>query len=161
MKYILAFIILLFTTTLIAQAQVTGSSDVQDDFPPLMLLGLVMVGVIFVGTLIALGLLLAIFLMVTFGILSASVILGIYTRSRATGKKFFVICYTGACVLFGGTILWALNYYLNLYNVGEAILICVVLGLMAGLASGLILFYYLKRLAAWLRSKITIQTIPK
>jgi hypothetical protein len=161
MKYILAIIILIFTTTLIAQAQVTVDADVQDDFPQLMLLGLVMVGVIFVGTLIAVGILLAIFLMVTLGILSASVILGIYTRSLATGKKFFVTCYIGACVLFGGTILWAVNYYLNLYNAGEAIVIGVVLGLVAGLASGLILFYYLKRLPAWLRSKITIQTIPK
>lgn len=161
MKYLLAIIILIFTTTLIAQGQVTDSAEVQDDIAPLMLLLLVMLGVAFVGALIAVGLLLVLFLLVTVGILSASVILGIYTRSKEKAKKFFIICYTGACVLFSGTILWAINYYNNLFHAGEVIMIGVVLGLIAGLASGLILFYYLKRLAAWLRSKITIQTIPK
>jgi hypothetical protein len=34
-------------------------------------------------------------------------------------------------------------------------------GLVAGLAGGMISFYFLQRLVAWLRSKITIQTIPK
>lgn len=161
MKYIPAIIIMILTTALTVQAQVTHNSDVQDDFAPLMLLGLVILGVIFIGTLIAAGILLAIFLMVTLGILSASVILGIYTRSLTTAKKFFIICYTVACVLFGETVIWALNYYVNWYDAGEAILIGVVLGLMAGVACGLILFYCKKRLAAWLRSKINIQTIPK
>lgn len=185
MKYILAIIILIFTTALITQAQVTDSAkprtaqvdstvanstadgDVENDFNP----GLLIFSLIFVGIVagaVAFGVfmtaiaLLGIFAMVSFGILSASIIAGIYSRSVTKGfRVFFILCSIGVGGVFGCIALYTLNFFTLWYNVDDAILIGSAFGLVAGLAGGMITFYFLQRLAAWLRSKITIQTIPK
>lgn len=165
MKYILAIIILIFTTSLITQAQ--GPNDVPDDVDP----GIFMFAMVFVGILAgaaAFGVimtaitLLVIFAMVSFGILSASIIAGIYTRSVTKGfKVFFILCSIVLGGVFGCTGLYALNFFTHWHSVDDAILLGSAFGLVAGLAGGMISFYFLQRLIAWLRSKITIQTIPK
>jgi hypothetical protein len=100
--------------------------------------------------------------MVSFGILSASIIAGIYTRSVTKGfKVFFILCSIVVGGAFGCTALYVLNFFTHVYNVDDAILMGSAFGLVAGLAGGMISFYFLQRLAAWLRTKITIQTIPK
>lgn len=185
MKYILAIIILIFTTALITQAQVTdgakprtaqvdstvaGSTpdgDVENDYNPgLSLFALVFVGIMagaaaFGVSIIAI-ILLVIFAMVSFGILSASVIAGIYSRSVTKGfKVFFILCSIVIGGVFGCTALFTLNFFTQWYKVDDAILMGSAFGLVAGLAGGMITFYFLQRWAAWLRSKITIQTTPK
>lgn len=185
MKYLLAIIILIFTSTLIAQAQVTDSAkqrtaqtdsiaksttadqELADDFAP----GLLMFAVVFFGIIVAAAMLgviitaitlLGIFAMISFGILSASIFAGIYTRSVKKGfKVFFILCSIALGGVFGCIALYTLNFFTQWYNTDDAILMGGVFGLVAGLAGGMITFYFLQQLTAWLRSKITIQTIPK
>lgn len=186
MKYLLAIIIFIFTTALIAKAQVTDSAkprtaqadstvanvpepdgDVENDFNPgLLMFVLVAVGIMAgaaaLGAIIAAITLVVIFVMVSFGILSASIIAGIYTRSVTKGfKVFFILCSIVLGGVFGCTGLYALNFFTHWYSVDDAILLGSAFGLVAGLAGGMISFYFLQRLIAWLRTKITIQTIPK
>lgn len=185
MKYILAIIILIFTTALITQAQVTDSTkprtaqtdsiakSINDngepsaDFDPgLLLCLLVFIGIIagaaVLGVILTTIALLGIFAMVSFGILSASIIAGIYSRSVTKGfKVFFILCSIVVGGVLGCIALYTLNLFTLWYNVDDAILMGSAFGLVAGLAGGMITFYFLQRLAAWLRSKITIQTIPK
>jgi hypothetical protein len=186
MKYLLAIIILIFTTALIAKAQVTDSAksktaqvdstlnnapdgygDVENDFNPgllmfaLIAVGIIMAGVV-IGTVLTLIILLGIFAMVSFGILSSSIIVGIYTRSITKAfKTLFTLYSIAAGGILGCTILYTLNIFTHWYKTADAILMGGMFGLVAGLAGGMISFYFLKRLVAWLRSKITIQTIPK
>lgn len=186
MKYLLAIIILIFTTALITQAQVTDSAkprtaqvdstvasspaldeDVENDFNPgllmfaLVAVGIIMAGVV-MGTILTLITLLGIFAMVSFGILSSSIIVGIYTRSITKAfKTFFILFSIAAGGVLGCTLLYAFNIFTHWYNANDVILMGSAFGLVAGLAGGMISFYFLQRLIAWLRSKITIQTIPK
>jgi hypothetical protein len=184
MKYLLAIIILIFTTALIAKAQVTDSAksktaqvdstvnsapdgDVENDFNPGLLMfaliagGIIMAGVV-IGTVLTLIILLGIFAMVSLGILSSSIIVGIYTRSITKAfKTLFTLCSIAAGGILGCTILYTLNIFTHWYKAADAILMGGMFGLVAGLAGGMISFYFLQRLVAWLRSKITIQTIPK
>lgn len=186
MKYLLAIIILIFTTTLIAQAQGTDSAkrrttqadttvanspaavdDVENDFAPgLLLFALVFIGIIAGAAAFGVAMttiaLLGIFAMVSFGIVSASIIAGLYTRSVTKGfKVFFILCSIVVGGLFGCTALYTLNIFTDWYSVDDAILMGSAFGLVAGLTGGMITLYFLKRLVAWLRTKITIQTIPK
>jgi hypothetical protein len=184
MKYLLAIIILIFTTALITQAQVTDSAksktaqvdstvnnapdgDVENDFNPVLFM-FALVAVSFLAGAAAFGIimtaliLLGIFAMVSLGILSASIIAGIYTRSATKGfKVFFILCSIVVGGAFGCIALHTLNIFTQWYNEDDAILLGGAFGLVAGLAGGMISFYFLQRLVAWLRSKITIQTIPK
>lgn len=185
MKYILA-IILIFTTSLLSQAQ-TGDSvrpqtaqadsttasssapihDIEDDFNPglfmfvLIFLGIIIAAIAF-GVFLTVISVLGIFAMTSFGILSVSIFAGLYTRSVTKGfKVFFLLCSIVVGCAFGGTTLCISNFVTHWYNVDDAILLGSAFGLVAGLAMGLIALYILHRLAAWLRSKITIQTIPR
>jgi hypothetical protein len=186
MKYLLAIIILIFTTALITRAQVTDSAkprtaqvdstvgsaqaqdgDVENDFNPgLFMFALVAVGLLAgaaaFGIIMTAFTLLGILAMVSLGILSTSIIAGIYTRSVTKGfKVFFILCSIVVGGAFGCIALHTLNIFTHWYNEDDAILLGGAFGLVAGLAGGMITFYFLQRLAAWLRTKITIQTIPK
>jgi hypothetical protein len=185
MKYLLAIILLIFTTPLLTQGQVTDSAkqrpaqtdsiansintnqELADDFAPgLLLFALVfvsiMAGAAVFGIIMTTIAMLGIFAMVSFGIVSASIIAGLYTRSVTKGfKVFFILWSIVVGGLFGCTTLYTLNFFTHWYNVDDAILLGSAFGLVAGLTGGMITFYFLQRLAAWLRSKITIQTIPK
>jgi hypothetical protein len=184
MKYILAIIILIFTITLITQGQVTDSAkqrqaqtdsvthsmnneEPEDDFAPgLLLFALVFIGIIAGAAAFGVAMttiaLLGIFAMVSFGIVSASIIAGLYTRSVTKGfKVFFILSSIVVGGLFGCTVLYTLNFFTQWYNANDAILLGSAFGLVAGLTGGMITLYFLKRLVAWLRTKTTIQTIPK
>ena len=185
MKYLLVIIILIFTTTLITRGQVTDSAkqrlaqtdsiansmnnnqEPEDDFAPgLLLFALVFIGIIAGGAVFGITVttiaMLGIFAMVSFGIVSTSIIAGLYTRSVTKGfRVFFILCSIVVGGLFGCTALYTLNFFTHWYTVDDAILMGGAFGLVAGLTGGMITLYFLKRLVAWLRTKITIQTIPK
>ncbi|MCS3796964.1 hypothetical protein [Niastella sp. OAS944] len=185
MKYFLTIIILIFTTTLITQGQITDSAkqrsaqtdsvansmnndlEPEDDFAPgLLLFALVFIGIIAGAAVFGVAMttiaMLGIFAMVSFGIVSASIIAGLYTRSVTKGfKVFFILSSIVVGGLFGCTALYTLNFFTGWYNVDDAILLGSAFGLVAGLTGGMITLYFLKRLVAWLKTKITIQTIPK
>jgi hypothetical protein len=188
MKYFLAVLILIFSSILISQAQVTDSTkqkqatvqtdslaaspaatDSVDDGGFLLFLLLYAMGVcaiivigIAVGIAITVGAILIISAMVTAGIFSASVIVGIYTRSLTKGfKVFFVSCSIVAGGVFGAVALWILNLYTHWHDEVNALLMGAAFGLVTGLAGGMISFYFLQRLAARLKSKISIPIIPK
>lgn len=185
MKYLLVVILLIFTTPLITQGQITDSAkqrsaqtdsvaksmntgeEFSDDFDPgLFFCLLVFIGIIAGAALLGVALtaiaMLGIFAMVSFGIVSASIIAGLYTRSVTKGfKVFFILCSIVVGGLFGCTVLYTLNFFNQWYTVDDAILMGSAFGLIAGLTGGMITLYFLKRLVAWLKMKITIQTIPK
>jgi hypothetical protein len=188
MKYVLAVLIFIFTATSIAHAQAADSARQKqataqadtalantaeagtyndDDFTVFLLyFGMVACGVIVIGIglgiAITIGLLFLIAAMVTAGIISASVIVGIYTRSLTKGfKVFFMSCSIIAGGIFGAAGLWLLNLSTGWHDTGNAILLGAGCGLVSGLAGGMISFYFLQRLVARLRSKITIPIIPK
>lgn len=185
MKYLLVVILLIFTTTLITQGQITDSAkqrsaqtdsvansmnhdlEPEDDFAPgLLIFALVFIGIIAGAAAFGVAMttiaMLGIFAMVSFGIVSASIIAGLYTRSVTKGfKVFFILCSIVVGGLFGCTVLYTLNFFTQWYNVDDAILMGSAFGLVAGLTGGMITLYFLKRLVAWLKTKITIQTIPK
>ena len=188
MKYFLLILILIFTITTIAHAQATDSAKqkpattqtdssafdpttagTQDDGAFLAFLlffamgacAIIIVG-IGLGILLTIGALLIISALVTAGIFSASVIVGIYTRSLTKGfKVFFMSCSIIAGGIFGAAGLWLLNLNTHWHDTGNAILLGAGCGLVSGLAGGMISFYFLQRLVARLRSKITIPIIPK
>jgi hypothetical protein len=189
MKFFLAFLILIFSTTVIAQAQVTDSAKQKqatvqadsvvaanaaatepvDDGGFLLFLLLYAMGVcaiivvgIGVGIIVTIGALFIISALVTAGVFSASVIVAIYTRSLTKGfKMFFVTCSILAGGVFGAVALWVLNLNTHWHDTENALLMGGAFGLVAGLAGGMISFYFLQRLAARLRSKISIPIIPK
>lgn len=189
MRYVLAVVILIFTATTITHAQVTDSAKqkqatVQADsvvaatsaatepvddgeflgfllFFAMGVCAIIMVG-IGIGILLTIGALLIISAMVTAGIISVSVIVGIYTRSLTKGfKVFFISCSIVAGCIFGAAGLWLLNLSTHWHDTINAILLGAGCGLVSGLAGGMISFYLLQRLVARLRSKITIPIIPK
>jgi hypothetical protein len=185
MKYLLAVLILIFTAITISHAQVTDSTKQKqatvqadsavaasptatgtvDDGGFLLFLLFYAMGAcaiivagIGVGILITIGALLIISALITAGIFSASVIVSIYTKSLTKGfKVFFISCSIFAGGIFGGVGLWALNLATHWHDTQNAILLGTGCGLVSGLAGGMISFYFLQRLAARLRAKISMQ----
>jgi hypothetical protein len=185
MKYLLAIIILIFTSNLIIHAQVTDSArnrltqtdsitnaatageEPVDGFDPglliflLVFLGIIVAAIGF-GVFLTAIILFGIFAMVSLGIISASIFAGIYTRSVTKGfKVFFILCAIALGGLFGCTALYGLNVFTHWFNADKAILWGGTFGLVAGLAGGLVTLYFLKQLTAWLKTKIVTQTIAK
>jgi hypothetical protein len=146
---------------------INNNEEFSDDFDPgLFFCLLVFIGLIAGAVLLGVGLtaiaMLAIFAMVSFGIVSASIVAGLYTRSVTKGfKTFFILSSIIAGGLFGCTAMYIWAFFAHWTNVDEAILLGCAFGLVAGLTGGMITFYFLQRLVARLKTKITIQTIPK
>lgn len=144
-------------------ATTTGLHEGTVDFAPgLALFALIGIGFVLacVGAGIALTVigLLIIFGLISFGILSASVLIGINRKSFALGFKTFLV---STSTIFGlllcGLGFWILNQILHWWTTQTALTIGAALGLLAGLAFGLIAFYVLQRLTTYLRDQLKLK----
>lgn len=183
MKYLIAVMIFLSFTTNVVVAQnnaptiisvTTIQSDttpanttnlyegIDDSSPGLAFFALIGIGFILacVGAGIALTVigLLIIFGLISFGILSASVLIGINRKSFALGFKTFLV---STSTIFGLLLcsfgFWILNQILHWWTTQTALTIGAALGLLAGLAFGLISFYVLQRLTTYLRDQLKLK----
>src|SRR5262249_37245319 len=82
--------------------------------------------------------------MISLGILSASVMVGLYKRSLATGvKAFIVLCSLVGGTIMGGTIFWLVNNARHWFSNQTAVMLGAATGMITGLACGLAVFYVL------------------
>lgn len=143
-------------------ATIMDPYDGTDDFSPgLAFFALIGIGFILVCVGIGIALtvigLLIIFGLTSFGILSASVLIGLNKKSFALGfKTFLVSTSTIGGLLLCGFGFWILNKVLHWWTSQIAITIGVVLGLLTGLTFGLITFYILKRLTTYLKDQLKL-----
>jgi hypothetical protein len=143
-------------------ANTTDPYEGSDDFSPgLAFFTLIGVGfiVVCVGVGIALTVLglLIIFGLISFGILSASVLIGLNRKSLAAGFKTFLVSSSAVCgLLLCGFTFWILNKILHWWATQTALAVGGALGLLAGLAFGLIAFYVLQRVTTYLKSQLKL-----
>ena len=136
----------------------------SDDFSP-GLLFFALIGFVFilicVGAGIALTILglLILFGLVSFGILSTSIIVGLNKKSFAKGfKTFIVLTSTVVGPLLFSVGFWLLNKVVHWWTVQTAIITGATLGLMAGLIFGQLVYYILQRLTAYFKQKLNLTT---
>lgn len=182
MRYLITFITYFLLTTNLVFAQDSNSSNISaitiqsdtshattsnpyegtDDFSPgLAFFALIGIGFILVcvGAGIALTIigLLIIFGLISIGILSASVLIGLNRKSFALGFKTFLVSTSTMGGLFlCGFAFVVLNKVMHWWTTQTALTIGAALGLLAGLAFGLIAFYILQRLTTYLRSQLRL-----
>ncbi len=140
----------------------TADFDQSDDFSPGMLffalIGLALI-LICVGAGIVLTVLglLAIFGLVSFGVLSTSLIVGLNKKSFAKGfKTFIVLSSTVGGLLICGTGFWLFNKIVHWWTTQTAIFTGATCGLLAGLIFGLLANYILQRLTNYFKTKLNL-----
>jgi hypothetical protein len=145
MKRVLNVVIFLSLLPLIAVSQVTDQqTPPADDLPfNLLLLGILalffcaMIGAAIVGAAVAALVLFFLMALVTLGLLSTSVLVGLYKRSFQAGfKTFLYTLFGGSCSLIGGGGLWIAGQLVDLpltpaYH--------IVIGGVAGLLGGILM----------------------
>jgi hypothetical protein len=181
MRYLIAGITFLFATNLVVaqnndstntsvttiqsdtiHAATTDPYEGTEDFSAgLAFLALIGVGFILVcvGAGMALTVigLFIIFGLISFGTLSASVLIGLNKKSFALGfKTFLVSTSTIGGLLLGGFGFWILNKILHWWTTQTALTIGTALGLLAGVTFGLVTFYILQRLTTYLRDQLKL-----
>ena len=136
--------------------------DESDDFSP-GLLFFALIGFAFILASVGCGIVLTILALliisglISFGILSTSILVGLNKKSFATGfKTFIVLTSTIGGLLLGGTCFWLLNKVLHWWTVKTAIIIGGTCGLLSGLLFGILTFYILQRLTNYIKEKLNI-----
>lgn len=141
------------------QSQVPSEEFVDSD-PGLMIMALIMVALMLVaigvGIVLAVIVLVAIFGLITIGVLSASTLIGIHRKSFASGFKTFVVLMSG----LGGVGLCALvSFVVNLFtrwcSTTTAVLAGAGFGLVSGLLFGVVLSYILIWFTGFLKAQLT------
>lgn len=134
--------------------------EIENDFSPgLAMFALFGIGFMFIcieasivltviGVLILFGLIGA-------GILSASVLIGLYNKSFKKGFKTLIISVTTIGGLFiGATGFWLLNKIVHWFTTQTALTIGSIGGLLTGFLLGLLMFYMLQKLTTFLKDKL-------
>jgi hypothetical protein len=149
-------------TTHTAQSTL-GSTNSGDDFSPgLLFFGLVGIGLTFIcigiGAALAVAALLLVFGLVSAGILSVSVLVGLRKRSFEKGFRIFVLFSSttvAVCIGNGGSYL--MNRIFHLQFSGKTVLaIGTMSGLVGGVTLGLVLYAILKRLTTYFKTKFRL-----
>jgi len=138
--------------------------DESDDFSP-GLFFFAMIGFVFILVCVGAGIvltvlgLLIIFGLVSFGILSTSIIVGLNKKSFAKGfKTFIILASTIGGLLFCGVGFWFLNIIVHWWTTQTAIITGATFGLIAGFAFGLSAYYILQRLTTYFKQKLNLMT---
>ncbi len=133
----------------------------DDDFSPALFL-IVVAGIGFillsVGAGIALTViaLLILFGLIGAGIVSTSVIIGLYTKSFEKGFKAFMVSAITICGIFSGTIgFWLFNKIVHWFSTSTSLIIGSVIGLISGLLLGFTVFYVMQKLTSFFKNKLT------
>jgi len=137
-------------------------NDESDDFSPglffLTVIGLAFILVcVGVGIALTVMVLLILFGLVSFGILSTSFIVGLNKRSFAKGfKTFILLASTIGGLIFGGVGFWLLNKIIHWWTTKAAIINGLTSGLFAGLIFGFLAYYILQRLTTYFKRKLNL-----
>lgn len=137
----------------------SGVYEDEGDFAPgLLMMVLLMLGLILVcmgvGAVVAGFLLFTIFGLVSFGLLSVSILVGLHKRSFTKGFRTFLVSFSAFCGLLSlGTGFALLNKVLHWWTTGTALIAGSAIGLLAGLGFGLMVHYLLQRLITYFSTK--------
>ena len=144
----------------LTQTQIQSGDYQEEDFTPgLFLFGLLAIVFMFicvgVGIVLAVIGLLILFGFVMLGILSTSIFVGLYNKSLAQGFKTFLVSVTAVGGLLVGAIGFGLfNKIVHWFTTPTSICIGSFAGLLTGFLLGLVLFYVLQKLIAFLKDKL-------
>ena len=140
----------------------TAELDSSDDFSS-GLFFFAMIGFIFIMVFVGAGIALTllglsiVFGLISFGILSTSIIVGLNKKSFAKGFKTFIILEsTIGGLLFCSAGFWLLNRIVHWWTGQTAILTGVTCGLIAGLVFGLLVNYVLQRVTNYFKTKLNL-----
>ncbi len=126
-------------------------------FVMLVLIGFALVAIGF-GIVLTVLALLFVFGMVSFGVLSTSIIVGLHKKSVAEGFKIFVVLGASVFGLLGGSLVfWLVNEINKWCSATEAVIWGSSTGLIAGFGFGVLAFYILKRLTIIFKEKLKLE----
>jgi hypothetical protein len=97
------------------------------------------IGAVIIGAFAAVLFLLLLFVFVTMGIISASVIVGLYKKSFESGFKSFIMILSAVTgVILGAGAFWAIN---KIFRLGISDVTTIIAGSLGGLIAGFIISY--------------------
>ncbi|MDJ1481645.1 hypothetical protein QNI16_14185 [Cytophagaceae bacterium YF14B1] len=145
----------------------TATNDlgyVEDDFAP-GIFGAIILLIVFILVCIGAGIVLTIvglvaaFALVSFGILSTSILVGLHQKSFAKGfKTLLVITSTLGGLVCGGVGLGILNTFLYWWDIGTSVFIGSICGMLAGFAFGILAYYIIQRFVMFFKQKFNLST---
>ena len=129
----------------------------QDDFSMGMMFFL-FIGIVFslicigVGVVLTVMVILFIVGMISFGLVSSSVVVGVYQKSFLKGLKAFVRLFVMVGALLTGTAgLWTLNEFTHWWTAKSALITGAAIGILSGYILSVLIFYFFRRLYAYLK----------
>jgi hypothetical protein len=158
------------TTKSVQADTITGKSDARkydasDDFSP-GLFFFAMIGFAFILICVGAGIVLTVFGLfilfglVSFGILSTSIIVGLNKKSFAKGfKTFIVLASTFGGLFFCGVGFWLINKIFLWWTTQTAIITGTASGLIAGFTFGLLAYYILQRMTTYFKQNLNLNTV--
>lgn len=144
----------------------TSQYDETDDFSP-GLFFFACIGVAIVLCSVGIGIamiaffLIVLFGLVTLGVLSTSIIVGINKKSFSKGFKTFIILLSTICgSLICGLIFFGINEYFLWWTRMNSILIGLTSGLFGGLLFGMSAYYIMRYLTNYFKQKLNLKSKP-
>jgi hypothetical protein len=151
----LIFILFLLLCVLPAFAQSNNSSDDEFNlflFSLLAIFFCAMIGAAIIGAMVAALVLFFLFALITVGVLSTSVMVGLYKRSfEAAFKSFLMILFAIRGAVIGCVGSYLSKYFLDLHMSTAAIII----GIAGGLIGGLMMAVATYQVFRWVIKKVT------
>lgn len=98
------------------------------------------------------------FWLITAGVLSVSLVSGLYHRSFTTGFKVFVVSFSAVSGFFSvAFIFWLVNTTYRNFSDLYAVLLGGATGLILGLGFGYLVFYVIHRIVVFFKQKLQLQ----
>jgi hypothetical protein len=136
------------------------STDLENDFSPgLFFIAIFGFGIMFLGVGFGIALafivVLVISVLVSIGVLSAAVLIGLNQKSYTAGFKIFVVLGSAVGGIFLGSAgFWVLNKIMKWWTTETALLSGSFAGLIGGLLFGYTCWYVLRRLTGYFKAKL-------
>jgi hypothetical protein len=161
-SWLFCFVFLLWCISGLAQANGAATAQQDDDFAPFLLVfGVVIIAMSFaailLGTAVLILFLVGLFAMVSAGVLSTGILVGMQRRSVAAGFKTILVivsCFGG--IFVGATGVWLIVKGFHLHWRGRtALLAGGAGGAIGGLLLGLVVFYILSVFLRYCRQRLS------
>ncbi|MBC7450020.1 MAG: hypothetical protein H7259_00870 [Cytophagales bacterium] len=150
-----------FNSGSVSVSYTTASNEPKDEiekYPPLVLIlteGIFLIFLIGFGLAVTIIGMVIMFGLISLGIVSASVFVGLNQRSVTKGFMTFFILLFSVCFLFiGAACIWLLNLFVHWWSVTTAILIGGGLGLVAGIVLGILAYYIVRGMVGMYTKKL-------
>ncbi|HEV2482249.1 MAG TPA: hypothetical protein VGS79_21440 [Puia sp.] len=145
-----------------AKSAAANAGSTQDDDMDMFLLfyGIAFIciafGAVFVGAAVLVGFLAVLFLLVSAGVFSTSVLMGMYRRSVAAGFRTLLMIICGLAGLFTGAVgLWLVGRIFHLHWKPQTALVTGAFGgLVGGVVLGLVLFFIFNTFFRYCRRRL-------